>query len=268
MPSPPPAVADLTRIADALRLASRRAAGEIILIGTLLGRVRAALPRGEWLGWCQRELGWPTTTVYRLLGVGQAFGALTDSHVGKFEASALYALSQPGVPPSARAYAVELAGDGHPVTRRVALDILDAYRPPKAIAPVAGRRPPRPEPPAPVPDAPAWAAALRAVMADASMLHVTRSVDEETGEEYFCGRLYRGGSAHPETAAADSVEEVLVRLAGREESRRCPRCGAAKAMREFRRNRRSSKGREHQCRECAKKRQAARRAKRKAAQEA
>lgn len=203
-PSPPAPAADLAKLAEAIRSASRRAAADLILIGTLLGRVRDALPRGEWSPWCARELGWSQATVYRFLAVAAAFGRLADASLARFDPTALYALAQLGTPPAARAWACQLAEGGHRVTRAAALEILDAHRPgskrdgpgPHPLPPApAGELPERRPPRAEGDDdaAPPALAALRQMLSADAMLHLARAADADTGEPAFTGRLYPAG---------------------------------------------------------------------------
>ena len=101
---------------------------EIVRVGVLLRQVRDKLPRGQFIAWVEEHFAFSVSHAYRLLHVGDAFMSHA-SQIEKFEPSALYVLADPRVPASAREFAVEQASDGRRVTRRDAIEILDAYRP-------------------------------------------------------------------------------------------------------------------------------------------
>lgn len=99
-------------------------------IGQLLAAARDRLPKRTFTRWLESELPWSTAQAYRLMAVAEAFGPYTSQrHAEQIEATALYLLASPSVPPMAREYAVELARE-RLVTAKDAREILALHRQP------------------------------------------------------------------------------------------------------------------------------------------
>jgi hypothetical protein len=97
--------------AEAIRVLGRRVAGDIIEIGNRLIAVRERLPHGRWLPWLDQEFGWGETTARKFMAVAESFGESSLSVDLPIDASALYALAGPTVPPAVRGRARELVED-------------------------------------------------------------------------------------------------------------------------------------------------------------
>lgn len=82
----------------------------IIEIGRELIAAKEECEHGDWLPWLDREFGWSEATAKNYMNVARAFKSPTISDLNfSIDATALYALSAPGVPQSARDEAVETA---------------------------------------------------------------------------------------------------------------------------------------------------------------
>lgn len=246
---------------EAVRSLQRQAAASSVKIGGILAEVRETLGHGRFTAWIGTEFCWSRSTAYRFIAVWEAFGGVHSSHVGTFEPSALYELSQPNVPQSAREYAVELAADGRRVTLAEAREILDAYKPvaveskdlPK-LAPIrpadrSGAVPPPPPVPA---DNPAWSALLGLVAGRATLhLSVTEGDEYDNDGQVIAGTYYPGGDGdRPRYAVRRSVEEVLLELAGREAEKACLRCKLTLPASAFCRDAGRADGRLIYCKTC------------------
>ncbi|WP_439623207.1 hypothetical protein [Gemmata sp.] len=107
----------LHRAAAELRVRLRHSVQEVLAPGQVLARARKRLGRGRWEPWLSAEAQVPRRTASRLLAVHKVFGAADPNVLKHVTPTALYALSEPGVPQSLREYAVEQARDGAAVTR-------------------------------------------------------------------------------------------------------------------------------------------------------
>lgn len=107
-----------------------RGACDIVRIGLALEAVRKRLGHGRYLAWVEAELPISAPTAQRYRQVARVFGGFLSVQFEQFDPSALYVLAAAkGVPPGARAHAVQLVGEGKRVTHALALEILDAHRP-------------------------------------------------------------------------------------------------------------------------------------------
>jgi Protein of unknown function (DUF3102) len=88
----------------------------IVAIGEQLIRVKAALPHGTWMPWLRGEFGWSTRTAQRFISVAEWVKCDTVSHLGLFNAKALYMLAAPSTPEAVRRSAKDKAEAGQPVT--------------------------------------------------------------------------------------------------------------------------------------------------------
>jgi hypothetical protein len=103
----------------------------IIAIGQELIAAKAEVRPGEWLSWLTVEFDWDARTAQRYMQVADAFKCDSVSYLAdlSIDATAFYTLSEPDVPQSVRDEAVELAKAGVTVTKRDALDLIEAARP-------------------------------------------------------------------------------------------------------------------------------------------
>src|SRR5580692_3722479 len=103
----------------------------IIAIGQELIAAKAEVRHGEWLSWLKVEFDWDARTAQQYIQVADAFKCDSVSHLAdvSIDATAFYALSAPDVAQSVRDEAVELAKAGITVTRKDALDLVEAARP-------------------------------------------------------------------------------------------------------------------------------------------
>ena len=103
----------------------------IVAIGQELIAAKAEIRHGEWLSWLTIEFDWDARTAQRYIQVADAFKCDSVSHLAdlSIDATAFYRLSAPDVPQSVRDEAVELAKAGVTVTKRDALDLIEAARP-------------------------------------------------------------------------------------------------------------------------------------------
>ena len=94
----------------------------IIEIGRELIAAKAEVGHGNWLDWIEGEFGWDERTARRYVAVAEAFKSVTvaDFTGLTIDATALYALSAPDVPPDVRDEAVRLAADGIHITKQEA----------------------------------------------------------------------------------------------------------------------------------------------------
>lgn len=98
-----------------------------VRLGLALGAVRDRLP-GHFDAWLRSQTPFSVAHAYRLIATGRIFGPFV-SQIEKVSPSALYVLAQNTTPAAVREEAVERAARGERVTRAVALDLIDAYRP-------------------------------------------------------------------------------------------------------------------------------------------
>ena len=89
----------------------------IIEIGRELIAAKAEIGHGNWLDWIEAEFGWGHATASNYMNVASKFPTLRNMDGLTIEATALYALAAPEVPPEARDHAIELAEQGEHVTK-------------------------------------------------------------------------------------------------------------------------------------------------------
>jgi hypothetical protein len=101
-----------------------------IEIGQKLIEIKARLGHGHWGQWLEAEFGWSRDTAEDLMQAARTFGQ--NPKISEFDRSALYLLSSPSVPESAREEAIALAEAGERVTHAKAKEIVNEHKaPPK-----------------------------------------------------------------------------------------------------------------------------------------
>ena len=103
----------------------RKTAESVVQIGAKLAEVQQRLS-GRFTDWLESEFNWSERTAYNYIAVWQKFG--NQKSIAKIANSALYLLSAPGTPETARRAAIEMAEAGEPVTYKVAQVIVAAAR--------------------------------------------------------------------------------------------------------------------------------------------
>jgi Protein of unknown function (DUF3102) len=99
-----------------IRTLMRRAAQDIVDIGLRLIEVKARLPHGQFLPWLEAEFQWHRDTANKFMNVAEQFGGCEMSKISTFAPSALYLLSAPSTPESARVEAMDRATAGEPIS--------------------------------------------------------------------------------------------------------------------------------------------------------
>ena len=99
---------------------------DMIRMGQIYTAVQLRLPDRQFKGWIASTAVASRSTVYRLMDVANAFGGYALSHreTHRITPNALYALSQPSVPPKAREFALTSANLGQRVTCQDAKAIM------------------------------------------------------------------------------------------------------------------------------------------------
>jgi hypothetical protein len=89
----------------------------IIEIGRELIAAKAEIGHGGWLDWIDAEFGWGHHTASNYMNVASKFRSVRNLGALTIDATALYTLAAPEVPPEVRDRAVELAEQGEHVTK-------------------------------------------------------------------------------------------------------------------------------------------------------
>lgn len=117
-----------------------------------LGRVGAyeiVAERISFESWLKDEFDWSRQTAYRFIWVAERFAGECNNLL-QVAPSALYLLSAPSTPETARLEAIERATSGEPITHAKAKEIVNAHREPATPAPAPF------VPPATTPDLSTW----------------------------------------------------------------------------------------------------------------
>jgi hypothetical protein len=89
----------------------------IIEIGRELIAAKGELPHGDWLPWLETEFGWSVRTADNYMNVAHKFASVANFDGLTIDATALYALASPDVPPAAREEAIGRAAKGERITK-------------------------------------------------------------------------------------------------------------------------------------------------------
>lgn len=106
----------------------RRAAQDIIDIGTKLIEVKAKLGHGSFGKWVSAEFDWSESSALKMMQVATAFKSVTVTDL-KIGAKALYLLAAPSTPEEARQEAIQRAEAGEPITHSTAKTIVAQHKP-------------------------------------------------------------------------------------------------------------------------------------------
>ena len=253
----------LRSAATELRAKLRRTVAEVVAGGKLLAAARNRLGRARWKPWLMREAQIPMRSASRLVAVGRAFGAVSESTLLNFTPTALYTLAEPGVPQSIREYAVMQAQDGEEVTAGKVQEWLTAHRDtsiPGAqrelrqllkLAPDDDEDEPGEEPfydPAEVFAADNWRL-LRELVGTSGTVHLSATADAEGDGSMYAG-VCVDAAGKSQRATGGSTEAVVLALSGEVRKKLCRRCGLPKPLDEFARRTDYPDGREYRCKRC------------------
>ncbi len=247
--------------ATQLRATLRRTVAEVVAGGRLLAAARLRLGRDRWKPWLMREAQIPLRSAARLVNVGKAFGTLSESAVLNFTPTALYTLSEPGVPQSVREYAVGQARDGEEVTAALVTSWLAALREcppdlkPRALAELAPEDEelePNPVDPADVSARENWFV-LRDMVGTDGSVHLSGLPDAENGTVSYAGTRI-GADGKAVRAFGETVEAVVLQLAGAVRTKVCARCEEDKPLDAYCRRGDLPDGREYRCKACERER--------------
>jgi len=223
--------------------------------GRLLAQARRRLGRDQWRPWLATEAQIPVRSAARLVNVGRAFGNLAESSLRHFTPTALYALSEPGVPQSLREYAVLQAKDGEDVTAGKVAEWVELQRDTAADAPLKLATKDT-EPPDDYHDpalvfAKENSRALVALVGTDGTVHLSAAVDAEgdADEATFAG-VFVDGQGKRKHATGGTVEQVVLLLAGGIRKKECARCGVNKPLDDYCKRTDLPDGREYRCRVC------------------
>ena len=240
----------LRQAADEIRVRLRRTVNEIIESGQVLARARRRLPRGQWEPWLEREAQIPRRSASRLIAVHRVFGKIKPTTLDHFTTTALYTLSQPGVPQSIREYAVEQAKDGNEVTAAAVMEWVALLR---DQTPASTRLASKDDAVVDV-DADNVHAAenwltLVLLLDDNATIHLSQMIDPENNDIIISGTLLKTGCR--KVATGTTLETVILKLTGEIRQKRCRgKCCLLKSLDQYSRRRDSPDGRNHYCLEC------------------
>lgn len=104
----------------------KRAAKDIVDIGSKLIEVKDRLGHGKFDNWLEVEFGWKRTTAWNFMRVADKFSKFES--LDRIAPSALYLLSAPSAPDAARQEALERAEAGESITYSSAREIVEEHR--------------------------------------------------------------------------------------------------------------------------------------------
>jgi hypothetical protein len=106
----------------------QRSAQTIVEIGERLAEVRERLEDGQFTAWLQTEFAWSRRTAYNFISVFERFGRANVAQLD-IAASALYLLSAPSTPDTARAAVIERAETGERITHQAVKQLIEQHQP-------------------------------------------------------------------------------------------------------------------------------------------
>ncbi len=181
---------------------------------------------------------------------------MSDATLLNFTPTALYTLSEPGMPQSLREYAVSQARDGEEVTAVMVTGWLSAMReapPPDlkpralaAIAPDDEELEPNPVDPADVFARNNWFA-LRELVGPECIVHLSGLPDSENNAVSYAGVRIDGATGKVTRATGGTVEQVVLLLSGAVRKKRCAKSGESKPLDDYCKPGDLYDGREYRC---------------------
>lgn len=223
-----------------------------VAIGRTLVEVKSRLPFGQWQAWCRTESSWGQTAIELLVRVAKKFSHLKIREIHGFGKTALYMLSRPSVAESARLTAIAEARAGKYVSRARALELIGVFE---------SSRPPSSEiaSPTSASSITPWSAESSTALVTSLLARGTlylHWVHDENGGNLVCGSTMSPDGRRAE-ACRESVDLVLLALAGREPMKKCNgACGLVKGIGEFALHAMRKDGRSDSCRMCERARMA------------
>ena len=145
----------------------KRTAQGIVEIGQKLIEVKAKLGHGRFGDWLEAEFDWSWDTASNFMRVAQRFG--DDPKFSDFAPSALYLLSTPSTPETARLEAIARASAGEPITYTTAKAIRQKHKVPSSPKPKA--EPASQAQPTPIPAPPPQSGSKLEIVAIRSQVH-------------------------------------------------------------------------------------------------
>ena len=116
-----------SRHAKAIQTHVANSTQAVIDIGHRLIELRQQLDGRQWRTWLTREFRWTRSVASNYMQVAEKFGDLAT--VSRFQPSALYTLARRYVPPRAITDAVALAKSGQTISKAVARQLIQKYKP-------------------------------------------------------------------------------------------------------------------------------------------
>ncbi len=227
----------LKRTAHDIRDRLKQAAGDMIAIGRLLIWARRRIGHGRYTKWLTLEIGLHMRSAQRLMRVAKVFGKLADRPevASRIQPTVLYAMSQPDVPQPLREFIIQEAEDGKQVTPTRAQELLATYREKGRPAPISLATKDTPKPKNTNPDA-AFASQnwllLLQLVEQPGTLHITTSVDTETGE-MMVSAMWLGDKGERKSATRPRWEPAMLDLLGETRVKVCRTCNKHKPIEHF-----------------------------------
>ena len=104
-------------------------AGGAVEIGRRLQQVHDAVGRRRFQAWLKAEFAWSRVTATKYMCAARVFGQ--SEAVKRIQTSAVYLLARQHVSPVARQEALRMAGEGLPVSKKTALELIRQHSEPK-----------------------------------------------------------------------------------------------------------------------------------------
>lgn len=243
----------LRRAADELRVKLRRSVEEVVASGRILAAARRRLGREQWRPWLATQAQIPPRSASRLVNVGTVFATVTPSALANFTPTALYTLAETGVPQSVREYFLQQAAEGEEVTASDVEEMLTLQRDTAPNAPLK-LAPVDEEPEDSYVDAAEVFAAdnwrvLRELIGTSGTVHLAADVDAESEDDVTFNGVQIQGQA-TKRATGETLEMVVLKLAGGVRKKVCPRCGENKPLDQYCERSDLPDGREYRCKAC------------------
>lgn len=223
----------LTETTGTIHRTLKRAVADLMRIGGLIAEAKSRLPHGLFESWAETQLPWTIKTTLRLSQVYRTFCESGDDALERFDVSALYALAQPSAPPQARDYALEMAGDGTRITKKMAYEIIAAQRTIPALTKSQTKQLARRDTDseqkiaeemesARTPEHRAFVA-LEEMLKSGRTIHLSGIVEEEESETELTGRVIED-KGKTKFAANHRLPDLVFSLAGIENGLVCRSC--------------------------------------------